>query len=104
MFIVTYTFYLKWKKEKQFIEAWSNLTDLINEYEEMTDSKLHVYRTGNYMLYTYWSDEITWREAGKNLPTSAEKWRKQLRESCVKIESSHQVEEDTDIPKAHLFM
>ena len=103
MFAVIYTFYIKPGKKKEFMEAWHNLTELIYKYEGSLGSRLHVDRDGNYMVYAHWPDEKTWKEAGKKLPKSADKWRAQIRESCERIETSNQPQDDTDVLKSHLY-
>ncbi len=91
MFTVIYQFQVKLGLEKAFIEGWKGLTELIYQYEGSLGSRLHRENETSYIAYAQWPDKQTWQNSGKKLPDSADLFRQQMRASCEKIETLHEL-------------
>ena len=99
MYCVIYQFDVKAEKTKEFETAWAELTKLIYEYEGSLGSRLHLDENGKYIAYAQWSSKKVFDNAGKNLPSKAEIFRKAMRESCSEIKTLHKLEMITDLLK-----
>lgn len=91
MFAVIYQFQIKQGKEKEFIETWNELTQLIYKYEGSLGSRLHKQNDQLYIAYAQWPDKETWKFSGSKLPDE-DKVRLRMKESCVKIEVIYELE------------
>jgi heme-degrading monooxygenase HmoA len=103
MFTVIYSFEVKECKVDQFINGWEGLTKLIYEFEGSLGSRLHKVDTLNYIAYAQWPSKEKFDNAGSNLPESAVFFRSEMKESCVKIETSHEMEVVSDLLKTKVF-
>lgn len=99
MYIVLYNFEVKPEKEKQFIESWKGLTDLIYKYEGSLGSRLHKKDNLNYIAYAQWPNKMKFEVSGKNLPEKANDFRELMRASCEAIEVLHKLEVVEDLLK-----
>lgn len=84
-FGVVYIFSIYPEKEEEFTFTWSQLTELIAEYEGGLGSRLHKMSNVQYFAYAQWPDESTWSNSGGKLPAEAEKLRINMRECCSEI-------------------
>lgn len=91
MFTVIYSFKVIPEKATDFIEAWKGLTELIYDYEGSLGSRLHQQSKDIYIAYAQWPNKKTWEEAGEKLPESAQELRKIMRESCLEINTTHEL-------------
>lgn len=97
MFAVIYSFEVVPGKEKQFIAAWEEMTELIKEYEGGLGSSLHKEDVGKYIAYAQWPNQEQWEKSGNNLPQADEEVRARMRESCVEIKTIHTMEVVNDL-------
>lgn len=97
MHVVLYRFEVKSGLEDQFLQAWNDLTQLIYTHENSRGSRLHKERGQTYIAYAAWPDKNTFKNAGDNLPESAEVVRKAMRKSCSAIEVLHELEVVSDL-------
>ncbi|MEC3906343.1 antibiotic biosynthesis monooxygenase [Tamlana sp. 2201CG12-4] len=86
MYIVLYSFVVKSNREKEFVQSWKALTELIYKHEGSLGSRLHKEADQHYIAYAQWPDKSKFENSGHNLPDEAEFFRKLMRESCKKIE------------------
>lgn len=103
MFTVIYSFEVKEGKVDQFINGWEGLTKLIYEFEGSLGSRLHKVGELDYVAYAQWPTREVWKNAGNNLPESATFFRSEMKESCEKIETSHEMEVVSDLLKTKVF-
>lgn len=91
MYVAIYKFVAHEGQVEAFIEAWEGLTRLIYQYEGSLGSHLHVSTEDpfTFIAYAQWPDQISWENSGNNLPEEANKWRIQMRDACVHIETIH---------------
>jgi heme-degrading monooxygenase HmoA len=97
MFCVIYTFKVFPHAEARFEEAWRELTYLIRDFEGGLGSRLHREEGGDYVAYAQWPSQERWEQSGGRLPAEAEKWRKQMKETCSAIEMLRQFQMVTDL-------
>lgn len=97
MFAVIYKFQVKEGAEKAFIEAWEQLTHLIRDTEKSGGSRLHKLKGLDYIAYAKWDARSHWENAGSSLPSEADKWRKQMRESCEDISTEMELDIVSDL-------
>lgn len=91
MFAVIYAFSVHPGKEEIFEQSWYAMTELIRDYEGGLGSRLHRKEDGMYIAYAQWPDRSTWDKAGDHLPETANAIRVAMRESCLKIETLHEL-------------
>lgn len=84
-FGVVYIFSLYPNKEEEFINLWTQLTELIATYEGGLGSRLHKMSDLQFFAYAQWPDQITWQESGDKLPAEADTLRKGMRNCCSEI-------------------
>ena len=96
-FAVIYSFELKARSEKKFIEAWRHLTTLIIEFEDGLGSRLHRLEGNRFIAYAQWPSRTMWEQSGAKLPASAEKWRSQMRDCCSSIHTLYDLEVVEDL-------
>ncbi|MCH4552074.1 antibiotic biosynthesis monooxygenase family protein [Aestuariibaculum lutulentum] len=94
-----YSFEVKQDQEAEFITAWTNLTNLIYEYEGSLGSKLHKGEGQSFIAYAQWPSQEKFEQAGDNLPEEANKYRDTMRASCEKIEVLQKMEVVKDVLK-----
>ncbi|OMP29884.1 MULTISPECIES: antibiotic biosynthesis monooxygenase [Mangrovimonas] len=99
MFAVIYSFKVKEGLEATFVNGWKELTELVHQYEGGLGSRLHKKNDSHYIAYAQWPDYETWQSAGKNLPESANKIRKFLRDSCDEFETLFELDVVEDLLK-----
>ena len=87
MFAVLYYFETKENTDRAFIEAWTELTSLIYQYEGSLGSRLHKKSEGCYIAYAQWPGREAWAASGKNLPDHAQKVSAKMRGACSKNET-----------------
>ena len=100
MFAVIYQFKVKENRKAEFINAWKQLTQLIYEYEGSLGSRLHKHKDGSYLAYAQWPDRETWKNSGNNLPDSADKIRRTMRDCCTGIETLYELDCTEDLLKS----
>lgn len=88
MFTVIYTFQVKDNLQDQFIKSWSDLTDLIYEFEGSLGSRLHQIDGHNFVAYAQWPDKAKWDNSGDNLPKEANEIKRLMKESCDFIKTN----------------
>ena len=91
MFVAIYRFSTKADKQKQFKQAWHEMTKLIYEHEGSLGSRLHRESETEYIAYAQWPDRKAWQDSGNNLPETANKIRQAMQDSCEKIETLHEL-------------
>lgn len=97
MFSIVYRFTTKEGKQEVFIQAWEALTKLIRKYENSGGSRLHRLDDKSFIAYAVWDSKEHWESAGEALPLEADKWRKQMRESCISIDTEMELEVISDL-------
>jgi len=90
-FTVIYSFKVIEGREDSFINAWTELTKLIYEYEGSYGSRLHKVDNILFIGYAQWPDKDGWKHSGDKLPETASKLRKQMRESCSEIKTEYEM-------------
>lgn len=103
MFTVLYQFEVKADSHHEFKKAWEDLTNLIYENEGSLGSRLHAKSDTVYLAYAQWPDKETWKNSGDKLPTSANEVRQRMKESCINIETLHELEVVSDLLKSKTF-
>ncbi len=103
MFCVIYSFQVKEGQTDKFLRSWEELTKLIYQFEGSLGSRIHRAGERIYIAYAQWPDKKRWEESGDQLPPSADQWRKEMRESCEKIETIHELEMVSDLLKEKTF-
>ncbi len=99
MFYVIYHFEVIPGKEGEFIEGWEGLTNLIYTHEGSYGSRLHKSSGNSYLAYAAWPSSSHFKEAGANLPPTAQGFRDKMRQSCIKITTEHELELVVDLLK-----
>ena len=97
MFVAIYSFKIHEGKETEFIQAWEELTKLIYEFENSLGSRIHRKSATEFIAYAQWPSKEVWKNSGDKLPESAKSWRLQMRASCTKIETLHELEMVSDL-------
>lgn len=97
MFSVIYTFEVKESKQLQFEKAWQDMTELIYKFEGSLGSRLHKASESKYIAYAQWPDKETWKKSGDALPEEANEVRKRMRDSCVDISTTFELEMVSDL-------
>ena len=97
MYVVLYSFKVKPKQEKEFIEGWESLTNLIYQYEGSLGSRLHKKEALEYIAYAQWPSKNKFENSGGNLPEKANEFRDLMRSSCNKIEIISKVDVVKDL-------
>lgn len=96
-FTVLYQFTVADEKEKEFMEAWTQMTRLIYQYEGSYGSRLH-HAAGNIWIgYAQWPSRQVWSDSGNNLPAEADVWRTQMRNACTDIKTLFEMEQVVDL-------
>ena len=103
MFIAIYYFKIKSEQETQFIRSWEELTKLIYQYENSLGSRLHKKTDNEFIAYAQWPDKKTWKNAGKNLPDSANVFGQEMKEACTEIRTDHELEVISDLLENKVF-
>lgn len=103
MFAVIYKFEIIPSKEDSFIDAWKALTELIYKHEGSLGSRLHKSDNNIYLAYAQWPSKILWENSGNKMPAEADEVRRQMKESCVKIETVHTMEMVEDLLRNENF-
>ena len=80
-FTVIYSFRIIAGKEN----VWSELTKLIYKFVGSYGSRLHKVEKLLFIGYAQWDSKETWENLCDKLPEIAEKYMKQIRESCSEI-------------------
>jgi len=97
MYIVLYSFKVKSGEVKNFIESWTELTNLIFKHEGSLGSRLHKRSPLEYVAYAQWPTKDIFESSGGNLPEKANKYRDLMRVSCNDIEVTHKFEVVKDL-------
>ena len=103
MFTAIYHFTVKPGQETEFKEGWEGLTKLIYQHEGSLGSRLHHESDQTYIAYAQWPDRETWENAGGQLPPEADVYRKQMKSSCEKIKTIHELEVISDLLQTKTF-
>ena len=90
-FTVIYSFKIFEGKENDFIDAWTELTKLIYKFAGSYGSRLHKVDNQIFIGYAQWTDRETWENSGDKIPETANKFRKQMRESCSEIKTEYEM-------------
>jgi heme-degrading monooxygenase HmoA len=91
MHIVIYSFHVKEGKHLQFEQAWKKLTELIYQYEGSLGSRLHQKDQEHYIAYAQWPSKQIFENAGSKLHPETDEVRKAMRESCIDIQTLHEL-------------
>jgi len=97
MYCLVYRFELKADSEAQFLEAWKELTLLFREHCGGLGSRIHRDSQGQFFAYAQWPNQERRERASDLLPASAQAWRSQMAESCLKIETVMEGEMEIDL-------
>lgn len=103
MYVVLYSFQVKFNQEAPFIEGWQGLTELIYKYEGSLGSRLHKNKRLEYLAYAQWPSKHIFDNSGENLPEKANGFRDLMRSSCHKIEIINQTEVVKDLLADKLY-
>ncbi len=97
MFSVIYSFTIKPGHETSFIEAWKEMTLLIQHHEGGLGSRLHKQSELKYIACTQWPDRETWENAGNKLPENANNIRDKMRICCENMETAFELDVVEDL-------
>ncbi|MEM7160891.1 MAG: antibiotic biosynthesis monooxygenase [Bacteroidota bacterium] len=97
MFAVIYRFKVKEEYEKDFIQAWREMTLLIYQFEGSLGSRLHRESENTFIAYAQWPDKFTFNNSGSKLPESAKLISQRMRASCENISTLHKMETHEDL-------
>lgn len=103
MHTILYHFRTHASRQKDFVDAWRDMTQLIYQNEGSLGSRLHKVDDTNYIAYAQWPDAETFDKAGNNLPPEADGVRRRMRESCEKIEILYRMDVVEDLLKDGTF-
>ena len=103
MFAVIYSFKVKPSRDKQFIEAWKALTELIYQNRGSLGSRLHKSSSGEYIAYAQWTDQSTWEKPWKDMTSEAKEASFQMHDACVEIKTLYRLEMTSDLLKDFPF-
>ena len=103
MFIAIYSFEVHPGQDKEFIDAWTELTKLIYLHEGSLGSKLHLNKDGLYIAYAQWPDKTTWQNSGEKLPPEADNYRNQMKSSCIEIKTLYELDSVEDLLQTKVF-
>ena len=84
-FAVVYHFEVHQGREREFEQAWKQVTEIIYTYEGSYGSRLHRAEGQLYLAYALWPDRTTWENAGAGLPPSSTPIRQTMRDCCSSI-------------------
>ncbi|MDN4059753.1 antibiotic biosynthesis monooxygenase [Massilia sp. YIM B02769] len=81
--------YFKWKvasdREREFEQAWRELTELIRDERGGLGSRLHHCADGHYFAYAQWPSELVWSTQAESTVRMVE-LRNRMRECAELIE------------------
>lgn len=100
MFCVVYSFKVIQDKEMEFIKAWTELTQLIYQYEGSLGSRLHKGSDHEYIAYAQWQSRSDWENAGSKLPEIVDIFRSEMKNSCTEIETVYTLDPVSDLLKS----
>jgi len=101
MFAIIYQFKVLSGRERDFLIAWKELTQMIYQYEGSLGSRLHKASEEVYIAYAQWPSEERWKNSGKTLPAEAHVIRKSMRDSCSDIQTLYSMEVSEDLLRDH---
>ena len=90
-FTIIYSFKIHDHKENEFINCWTDLTNLIYQFEGSCGSRLHKINDNLFIAYAQWPDKKTFDHSGNNLPEAAINLRKTMRECCSDIKTEFEL-------------
>lgn len=97
MYCIIYRFEIKSGCEKEFKASWQSLTLLFRRYAGSLGSRLHR-ADAHFIAYAQWPDKASYQAADARVPKSeADRFRKQMAESCSKIERISDLEVEIDL-------
>lgn len=76
---------------REFVEAWTRMTEIIYEYEGSYGSRLHRGVGNLFIGYAQWPDRDTWNASGKKLPKAATEVSAKMRECCEQITTVYEL-------------
>ena len=87
MFIVLYRWRIKAEMEKQFVDAWAEVTDFIRTEHESLGSRLHKGSDGLFYSYAQWKSAAQREQAFASMPAlgARQKMRDAIEESLPEI-------------------
>ena len=85
MYAIIYLFEIKEYQEKNFIQTWKELTNLIKEHAGGLGSVLHKKDNTNFIAYAQWPTKEIFEKAGEKLPKSVIDLRSKMNESIIKM-------------------
>lgn len=91
MFVVIYQWRIRQGREQQFIDAWSELTKIIQEKSGSLGSRLHRTNDGRFLAYAQWPSREAYEAADVKRIPEAKKYRNILL-NCAK-----RVQQDTHL-------
>ncbi|PCH69980.1 MAG: antibiotic biosynthesis monooxygenase [Bacteroidetes bacterium] len=103
MFIALYSFKVKPDCENKFVESWTQLTNLIYQYEGSLGSRLHKVEGNCFIAYAQWPDKLTWENSGNNLPQIAIHHKNAMKECCSEIKTEYELNTVVDLLKDTVF-
>lgn len=90
-FTVMFSFRVKEGREADFIDSWSEMTELVYENEKSYGSRLHKAYDNFYIAYAQWQDRKSWENSGTKLPPHSKAVRQKLFESCIEIKTEYEL-------------
>lgn len=99
MYCIIYKFHVKENYTQEFLESWIELTKCIYTYEGSLGSRLHRESENEYIAYAQWPSKSHYLNAGNQLTTEAEAYKKSMKSACYSIETLHSAEMVVDLLK-----
>jgi heme-degrading monooxygenase HmoA len=99
MFSIIYEFRVKTGQQQVFEKSWVDLTQLIYNHSGSLGSRLHKLDACTYIAYAQWPDKETWKNAANRLPQESSAISALMKESCISIETLHELEIVKDLLK-----
>lgn len=93
LFTLLYSFNIHHGKDAAFIQAWSDMTQLLYQYQGSHGSRLYRSDETTFIGIAQWPDRETFSKPSDNLPEEAIAIRQTMRECCVEIKTLYELPE-----------
>ena len=100
---VIYSFIVKPNHEEEFIQSWTELTQLFYKHAGSRGSRLHKESENIFIEYAQWPDIETYERASEKMPIFSKNISTRMRNACEQIETLHQISEVKDLIKSEAF-
>ncbi|WAC73510.1 antibiotic biosynthesis monooxygenase [Roseateles sp. SL47] len=93
MFTLIYRWRVHPGRERQFVDAWLRMTEIIREREGSLGSRLHIAEDGLYVAYAQWPSYEAWEASDDIEPTEETvHLRRVISDSAVRLKPDLRME------------